>query len=420
MALTDTEFVQEFRRNWRVLLVAFTCLLVAFSAPAFVLPFVYPEVIREFGWSREQAVFLASFKYLTGSVVSVVVGRFIDVLGVRRVLIAVSILGGLALVSFLWTPNLAVYYAAGIMLGFSGSGTMVSIKVLISRAFNASQGTAMGIAMLGASTGAVIVPLAVTFLIEAYGWRAGIALLSAGVWVVALPLMVFFLSDRDVEGHRAVGVDPTAAKFDWDLVGAFASKRQFWLIFFAVFAAGFVDQAFIQHQVLYLREDLGLGATLVASAISLMGLVAFPSRPLVGALFDRYSNRGVAASYILLGAACILALAAINPVVLMMFVVFRAVAHSAVLLDTLVLTKHTFGLQHIGLLLGVYTAAVNLGFAAGPPVVARLHAMSGSYALPFIVCALVAVFAAIIVLPVKPRHWLAERQASKAVEAGAT
>ena len=106
------------------------------------MPFLYPEVIREFGWTREQAVVLASYKYITGSIVAIVVGRFIDVIGVRRVLIGVSTLGGLALVSFLWTPGLAIYYAAGIMLGFSGAGTMVSIKVLVSRTFHISQGTA--------------------------------------------------------------------------------------------------------------------------------------------------------------------------------------------------------------------------------------------------------------------------------------
>ena len=199
MAVTDTVFLQEFRLNWRVLVVAFTCLLFAFSAPAFLMPFIYPEVIKEFGWTREQATLLASAKYVTGSIIAIAVGRFIDVIGVRNVLIGVSVIGGAALVSFLWTPNLPIYYVAGVMLGFAGAGTMVAIKVLISRTFHASQGTAMGIAMLGTSVGAVIVPLAINYLIQAYGWRIGTAALSAGVWVIALPLMMFFLTDKSFE-----------------------------------------------------------------------------------------------------------------------------------------------------------------------------------------------------------------------------
>jgi MFS family permease len=408
LAVSESDFVREFRHNWRILLVAFSCLLFAFSAPAFLMPFLYPEVIREFGWTREQAVVLASWKYLTGSIVAIVVGRFVDVIGVRCVLIVVSTLGGLALLSFLWTPGLTLYYVAGTMLGFSGAGTMVSIKVLISRTFHASQATAMGIAMLSTSVGAAIVPFAATWLMGEYGWRAGAALLSAGVWVIALPMLIFFLTDRSFEDHSegATAVQTEAATFDRDLAMRFASTPAFWLILFAVFAAGFVDQAFIQHQVLYLREDLGLTPTIVATAVGAIGLLGIVARPLVGSLFDGLSNRGVALSYVVLAVACLLALAAVNPYVLSIFVLCRAIGHSAVLLDTLVLAKHTFGLRHIGILLGIYTAAVNIGFAAGPPVVARLHSLTGSYLVPFVACTGIALLSALALLPVRPAQWL--------------
>ena len=398
-----------------MLLVAFACLLFAFSAPAFFVPFLYPEVILEFGWTREQAVLLASSKYLTGSIVAIVVGRFIDIIGVRRVLITVSVLGGLALLSLLWTSGLASYYVAGVMLGFSGSGTMVAIKVLVSRTFHAAQGTAMGIALLSTSLGAVLVPFAATWLMAAYGWRLGSALLSAGVWLVALPMMIFFLTDRSFDQRSAAERGDSAAPVavDWSVVRQFASQRAFWLIFFAVFAAGFVDQSLIQHQVLYLREDLGLGATVVASTVSAIGLVAFVTRPFVGSLFDGWSNRGVSVSYVALGAACVLAVGALNPLVLSLFVLFRAVGHSAVLLDTLVLAKHTFGLTQIGILIGIYTAAVNIGFAAGPPVVARLYMITGSYVVPFLLCAVVAALAAAVLLPVRPDYWLRGRNGDK-------
>jgi MFS family permease len=408
VAATDTVFFQEFRTNWRVLLVAFTCFLFAFSAPAFLVPFIYPEVIREFGWTREQATLFASAKYFTGSIFAIVVGRFIDVLGVRNVLIGVSTIGGLALLSFLWTPNLAVYYVAGVMLGFAGAGTMVSIKVLISRTFHASQGTAMGIAMLGTSFGQMIVPFAITNAIESYGWRVGSALLSAGVWIIALPLMIFFLSDRSFESaeDRKSPVKHKSAALTGNVALELAVQTQFWLIALAVFAAGFVDQAFTQHQVLYLQEDLGLSATFVATGISAMGLVGLASRLPVGGIFDKLSTKGVSLTYLVLAAACVLALGALNPYLFAAFVVFRAVGHSAVLLDTTVLAKHTFGLGNLGILLGIYTSAVNLGFTVGPWFMARMFAVTGSYVLPFFICAGVGVFAAMVLIPVKPVYWL--------------
>ena len=77
MAVLSNRFANEISDHWQIIAVAFCCLLFAFSAPAFVMPFLYPEVIREFGWTREQAVLLASWKYLTGSIVSVVVASWL-------------------------------------------------------------------------------------------------------------------------------------------------------------------------------------------------------------------------------------------------------------------------------------------------------------------------------------------------------
>lgn len=415
MAFTDTVFLQEFRQNWRILLVAFTCLLFAFSAPAFMMPFLYPEVIREFGWTREQAVFLSSYKYLTGTVVAIVVGRFIDVIGVRNVLVAVSILGGAALLSFLWTPSLPVYYAAGIMLGFSGAGTIVSIKVLIARVFHASQGTAMGIAMLGTSTGQVIVPFAVTYLIDTYGWRAGVALMSSGVWLIALPIMIFFLTNKSFgDDEDESGVTHAPVALNMRLFMKLAGQTRFWLIALAVFFAGFADQAFTQHTVLYLGSDLGMTGTIVATGVGAIGLFGFVCRPIVGGVFDKLSTTGVSLMYILLSIGCLVALGVLNPFLFAAFVVLRAIGHSAVLLDTTVLAKHTFGLKNIGILLGIYTGAVNLGFAIGPPVVARLYTTTGSYLVPFVLCAFVAILAAAVLIPVKPVYWLELRDRIKA------
>jgi len=405
MAVLDNRFTREFGQHGEVLAVAFCCLLFAFSAPAFVMPFLYPEVIREFGWTREEAVLLASWKYLTGSVVSIVVGRFLDVIGVRRVLLFVSTLGGLALLSFLWTPNRAGYYAAGVLLGFSGAGTMVAIKVLVSRTFHLSQGTAMGVAMLGTSIGSIAVPIIATALIEAWGWRAGVALLSAGVWFVALPLMVCYLNDKSLADDTH-----SPAPVNWGVIGKLVGDRRTWIIFFAVFAAGFVDQSLIQHQVLYLREDLGIEPAYVAAIISAIGIIAIIARPLVGGLFDGLSTRGVSLSYCLLGASCVAALGALNPYLLAVFVVLRAVGHAAVLLDTLVLAKHTFGLRNIGMLLGFFTAAVNLGFALGPPVIARLYTLTGSYTIPFAACTVLAVVSAAVLLALEPAYWLQQRR----------
>jgi predicted MFS family arabinose efflux permease len=394
--------------NWPVLVAAMVCLFFAFSAPSFSLPFLFRSVIEEFGWTREQATLLASAKYATGAVVSIVVGRFIDTTGVRKALIIVSTLGAIAMVSFLWVPNLTFYYMSGILLGVAGPGTIVAVKVLISRVFHASQGTAMGVAMMSAAVGAIVVPIVIRVLIDAFGWRMAIALMSLGVWFIALPMLIFYLNDKSFESSDtdadAPGAKPVV--LHWGPVFELMKQWRFWLVGFAVLIAGAVDQAVQQHSVLYLEVDLEMDKNFVAGGIALIGAVGIGARVLVGGIFDKWSARGVSFCYLLLAAGCIVALGALSPVLFGAFVVFRAVGHAAVLLDTTVLGKHVFGLANIGVLLGVYTAFVNIGFAIGPWAMARMYDTSGSYDSAFILGAVLSVFAAAILLPVRPDYWL--------------
>lgn len=415
----DEDVRAELRANWPALLVAFSCLLFGFSAPAFALPFLFSEVISEFGWTREQATLLASAKYLTGAVAALLVGRFIDTTGVRNALLLTIGIGGVALISFLWTPNLTFYYLSGILLGFSGPGAMVAVKVLISRTFHSSQGTAMGIALLGTSVGAVIVPLIISALIAQFGWRIGMAGMSLGIWFIAMPMLFLAFFNKSMASPDAFdkGVKATPEqiahrkqeRLEARLAGRAAlgilmKNRSFWLIAGAVFSVAVVDQAFIQHQVLIL-SDLKVPREVAALAISAIGLVGIGFRVVVGNILDSTSHKGAAALYMLLTLSSLLAFLLGNPIILFAYVVMRAAGHAAVLLDTTVLTKHAFGLKNYGTLVGLYTAIVSLGYATGPWLMGRMYDMDGSYRSAFILFAAIPVVASVLIWFMKPDYW---------------
>lgn len=414
----DAVFRDELRTNWPVLLLAFSCLFFGFSAPAFALPFLFAEVIKEFGWTREEATLLASAKYLTGAVSALVVGRFLDVTGVRAALLTTIGLGGLALISFLWVPNLTAYYIVGAMMGLAGPGAMVAVKVMVSRTFHASQGTATGMALLGTSLGSVLVPLAISVLIGWFGWRWAFAGLSAGIWLIAIPMLVFFFP----KGARTPPPEPVIegiapAATGLGEVAKLAKGKAFWLLGSALFIGAMVDQAFIQHQVLILN-DLNMSRDMAALAISAIGVAGIFFRILIGNLLDSTSNKGLSAMYLVLTASSLIAFYLVNPFLLMGFVVLRAAAHAAILLDTNVMTKHTFGLKNFGTLVGVYTAVVSLGFAVGPWIMGRLFEMYGNYHAAFLLFAALPLLAAVLIWNLKPTYWLAAK-AEKAEKAAA-
>lgn len=401
----DAQFREEFRQGWPVLIIAFTCFLFGFAAPAFSLPFIYPEVIKEFGWTREQATLLASSKYAVGAIAAILAGRFVDVVGAWVSLIFTIALGGLALVSFLWIQSLPFYYMVGIFLGVAAGGTMVSIKVLISRAFNASQGTAMGLALVGTVIGSILLPFIVVFATEHWGWRMAIAGLSAGIWFITIPLLVYGLFSKSMAFGRRPAVEAKATAVKDDSLRKLMREPRFWLIGAAVFLVAVVDQAFTQHQVLIFK-DYGLPGEYIALGVSALGMAGIVTRTMVGNILDSTSNRGLCLLWLVLSGSVIAAFFLANPLMFVLFILFRAIGHSAVLLDTTIMTKHVYGPSKLGTLIGVYTAMVSAGFAIGPWLMGRLYDMSGSYASAFILFAIIPVVASALIWKVKPDYWL--------------
>lgn len=401
----DATFREELRANWPVLLLAFSCLLFGFSAPAFALPFLFSEVIEEFGWSREQATLLASAKYLTGAVAALVVGRCLDLIGVRAALIGALGIGGVALVSLFFVNSLTAYYLAGVLLGLAGPGAMVAVQILVSRTFHASQGTAIGAALLGTSLGSVLVPLVITALVATLGWRLAFPALSIGIWVIVMPMLIFFMP-KGARSERPSSPEQHAAAGPQGLIEAMKVMKtgQFWLLAGATFLTATVDQGFIQHQVLILN-DFSLSRESAALAVSAIGVVGILCRILVGNILDSSSNRGLSMLYSTLTLASLLAFYLVSPIALMAFVVLRAAGHAAVLVDTTVMTKHVFGLKNFGTMVGIFTAITSIGFAAGPWIMGRLYDMNGNYNVAFILFALMPLAAAVMTWMLKPTFW---------------
>jgi len=411
----DASFRGELQANWPVLVLAFSCLLFGFSAPAFALPFLFSEVIDEFGWTREQATLLASAKYLTGAVAALVVGRCLDMIGVRAALVAALGIGGIALVSLFFVNGLAVYYLAGVLLGLAGPGAMVAVQILVSRTFHASQGTAIGVALLGTSLGSVVVPLVITALVAALGWRLAFPALSLGIWLIVMPMLLFFMP-KGADTGRPVTLAQIDEAGPQGLGEAFKLMKtgQFWLLAGGTFLTATVDQGFIQHQVLILN-DMNLSRDAVALAVSAIGLVGIVCRILAGNILDSTSNKGLSLLYGTLTLSALAAFYLVSPIVLMAFVVLRAAGHAAVLVDTTVMTKHVFGLKNFGTMVGIFTAITSIGFAAGPWVMGRLYDLNGNYHVAFMLFAAMPLAAAVMTWMLKPTFWHPLRANAKPV-----
>ncbi len=384
--------------NWWVVFAAFLCLLFMFAVPTFMAPVLYSLIIDEFGWSRTQVTLFATVKFTAGAVIGVMFGFLLDRTSIRKIVFASGALSGVAMIAFLGIDSLVKFYAVGLALGVGAIGIMVSMKVLVSRSFHERQGFAMGMALLGTSVGGALIRAITANLATTFGWRGAVAVMSSGTFLIALPL--FLLIVREDEEPDAA--PQRAEKADLSDV---LRNRTFWLLGLAVVLIGFVDQAMAQHFVLYLDKDVGLGLAVAGSAAAIASLISIGGKVGFGWVYDKLSVRGVAICYALMAMAALIAIPVEGTILLGALLLTRGLAHGGAIVDIPVMSKHCFGPKLLGRTIGLLTACVTVGFAAGPPVVGYLYDTQGTYRYAFMMLAAMAVAAGLIVLAAKPVYW---------------
>ena len=384
--------------NWWVVFAAFLCLLFMFAVPTFMIPVLYSLIIDEFGWSRTQVTLFATVKFSSGALIGVMFGFLLDRISIRKIVIASGALSGIAMISFLLIDSLVKFYAVGLALGIGAIGIMISMKVLVSHSFRDRQGFAIGMALLGTSVGGALIRATTPGLAASFGWRGAVALMSGGIWLIALPLFLLIVREDEQPGAARERGD------DADL-SAVLRNRTFWMMGLAVVLIGFVDQAISQHFVLYLDKDVGLGLALAARAASIATLISIGGKVGFGLVYDKLSVRGVMICYVLMAIAALIAIPVEGTMLLGALLLTRGLAHGGAIVDIPVMAKHCFGPKLLGRTIGLLTAFVTVGFAAGPPIVGYLYDTQGTYRYAFMMLAGMAVAAGLVLLAVKPVYW---------------
>jgi len=395
----------ELTHQGPLLSVGFLMKFFAFGFPAYALPFVYDGAIQEFGWTREQAVLLASFKFYTAAVVALFIGRLLDIFHPKYVVAASAALGALAMAGFLFADTLPVYYALGIALGVSATGLVIAMNVIVCRAFEESTGTALGIVLAGTSTAGMVLPVLMAHLMGTYGWRVTMALMSGGVWFIALPTWYWLFRDKALTERLKSTTFSAARSGMWDHFKNLATVRDFWFMVAAIFLIAAVDQAMIQNQVLFLKTEKGLSLESVAWGAALLAGVGIGAKIFFGGVFDRLSIPGVVLCYLVLALSICLSFTVVGVATMLIFMTVRGIAHGGTMVKGPVILKHYYGTQNLGLNMGIFTLCGSIGFGFGPPLMARMADRSGSYAGAFALGTVATLIAAVLLYQVKPRFW---------------
>ncbi|HEX4912403.1 MAG TPA: MFS transporter, partial [Vicinamibacterales bacterium] len=171
--------------GWRA---AWACAAGSFFAsfPYYSFAVFLRPVSEEFGWSRESMAGGFAAMALVAAVSAPIVGRVIDRLGARRVILPALTVIGLAVISLsMLTGSRAHLYAVCAVIGCASIGaSAVAYSRVIFGWFDRYRGRALGLMLAGGMISTIVLPPAVAAMIRSFGWRT--AWLTLGIVIVLI------------------------------------------------------------------------------------------------------------------------------------------------------------------------------------------------------------------------------------------
>jgi MFS family permease len=379
--------------GWRMVAIAFTVDFVAVGFFFYSYGVFLKPIAAALSGSRFAISLALSIANLVGALLSPFIGRALDRLPIRRIMIAGAFSVGagflaMSRITALWQ----LYLIMGTLLaaGMSMMGGMASAK-LVSNWFAEARGRALGIATIGISLSGMVMPAVATWLIAEVGWRGGFAFYAAATVVVVVPLVALFVVDRPEEiGQRPDGGPPpdetwaTAAPPErfWR-TSELLRDANFWVI--AVpFALAFSSlSAVLVHLVPY-ASDAGISLYRSALIASIAAGAGALGKPIFGFLIDRVDARlaiGTSLFGQLLGLVWFLNATGFTSM-LIAGVVFGFSMGGMVPLHGAI-TARAFGRLSFGKALGLLRPVQIPVHMIGPPLAGWIYDATGSYTLAF-------------------------------------
>ncbi len=348
----------------------------AYSFSAF-----FPAFQAEFGASRAHVSLVFSICALIWFSVGVPGGILADRFGPRGVCLAGALFlaAGLGLAAH--AGSLAVLYAAfGLAVGVGIGLSYVPAVAAVQHAFVQRRALASGIAVSGIGMGNLLMPIAASWMIGAYGWRQAYLALAIGMLALAVPAALA------LSGRRASRQAAGAALPGMTLREALRSAP-FWMLYAVglVICVGFFVP--MVHLVPY-ALDVGLSEAQGVSLVSLLGLGSIAGRFVVGPLADRIGHvRALAGVGAGLGLMFLLWWVSSTYLPLAAFAFVFGTFYGAYVALSPTICMDLFGPRAISAIIGSLYTAAGLGTLVGPTFAGATFDAFGSYDVAILTCA---------------------------------
>lgn len=361
-----------------------------------------------FGWPRETFSLSMAISNIMWGVAQPFFGWMADRYGDRLAIWLgfVCYLAGMILMVVAQTP-LMMHAGAGLLVGLGVSGTAFGLILSVVGRATPEHKRAQALAMTAAlgSLGQMVLPALSGYLIESFGWQ--MTLICMTVALIPMALCIPFLKADIPVANVSISDNLNTGPL---IVRAF-SHPSYVLLVFGFFVCGFHVAFLSAHLPAFIAEMCatpeGPATELGALSLSIVGFANFVGTLIVGQLAARLPKPWILSAIYALRAVVFTVFIAfpITPISVIVFSVVMGLLWLTTVPVTTGLVATMFGPKSMGTLYGFVFLSHQAGSFIGIFVGGRVYDLYGNYDLIWFAAIALAVFSAIVHLPVRDRAW---------------
>ena len=414
---------QKIHPGWIAVTVTFFTLMASAgyrSAPSVLIV----PLEEAFGWSRSQISLAVSINVLLFGLVAPFAAALMERFTVRKVVMSALALVSLSATStiFMTQPwHLWALWGIGVGVG-AGSMALVFAATIANRWFIARKGIVVGALTAATASGQLVfLPMLSHFAIN-YGWKS-VSLTVGGAAALIIPFIYFFLKEKP----ELMGMTPYGAPDDWqppapnelsagriaiDTLKVSSKSKDFWILFGTFLVCGLSTNGLIGTHFIPAAHDHGMGETVAAGLLALVGVFDVIGTIFSGWLTDRMDPRRLLFFYYGLRGLSLFLLPSIlfstmHPSTLV-FIIFYGLDWVATVPPTLMLCRIVMGNQRSAVVYGWVFVGHQIGASIAAIGAAVLRVKLGDYAVAFYISATMCLVAAFAVLQIAKGKTTAE------------
>jgi predicted MFS family arabinose efflux permease len=392
----------------RVMAAAVACLILAMGIRQSFGIFLAPIAV-DLDVGRQVFGLAIALQNLLWGLAQPFVGAVADKYGAVRVTIVGALLyvAGLALTAVA-SSAFGLNVSLGVLVGAALAGTTyVTVLGAVGRVVPPERRSlAFGLCTAAGSFGMFAVVPGAQALLDALDWRQAFLVMAVAAAALVPLAFGFRASDRRITG-QAGGQSVAAA------IGEARAHSGYWLLNAGFFVCGFHVAFVATHLPAYLADN-GLPLSVSAWSLAMIGLFTIFGSYLFGALGSHFRQKWVLAA-IYAARAVVIAVFMLLPLSGATAIAFGA-GIGFLWLGTVPLTSglvaRVFGVQYLSMLYGVVFASHQLGAFLGAWGGGYAYDVLGSYDSVWLASIGLAVFAALIHLPIRDQPMARLREAA--------